>query len=303
MARSRGLQADRAGLAEADGGLAVRAGGDVDPGAGDARPGQGRGLTLLVVRDDRHGRGRTGAAGAGSPEPERGHRDRPAVVRRIGIGIAAVDEQEDLVAVLQLLRAEALRRRVVVEPERVVVGAGERVALAEHPLDGIRVAEAEPLAAPVAAGRDVERAAGARVAAALVRIVGFGALLVEEAVGRPDRRRLEHSVVRPLHADRHVGGRGGGRGRHGEAEETGQQAGESMELQGATPFHEGFGLVVGGRSPGSRAYLSRLPGPRTDQWPACTRARGFPGDSGGSAPDSHRLPCPPTLVRVILYGG
>ena len=36
---------------------------------------------------------------------------------------------------------------------------------------------------------------------------------------------------------------------------------------------------------------------------ACfSRAKGFPGDSGGSAPDSHRLPCPPTLVRVILYG-
>ena len=33
------------------------------------------------------------------------------------------------------------------------------------------------------------------------------------------------------------------------------------------------------------------------------QAVGFPGHSGGSAPDSHRLPCPPTLVRVILYVG
>src|SRR5688572_31863833 len=30
---------------------------------------------------------------------------------------------------------------------------------------------------------------------------------------------------------------------------------------------------------------------------------GFPGDSGGSAPDSHRLPCPPTLDGCMLYPG
>jgi hypothetical protein len=50
--------------------------------------------------------------------------------------------------------------------------------------------------------------------------------------------------------------------------------------------------MVGGRSPGSRAYPSHLPdgrrpisGSRSD-----ARSGGIPGHSGGSAPDSHRLP-------------
>ena len=43
--------------------------------------------------------------------------------------------------------------------------------------------------------------------------------------------------------------------------------------------------------------LRRLPGSRCET-SGCglgPRAVGFPGDSGGSAPDSHRLPCPPTV--------
>ena len=57
----------------------------------------------------------------------------------------------------------------------------------------------------------------------------------------------------------------------------------------ATPFHEGVGLVVGGRSPGFRDYRSRLPKRMLSGRLDAVR-RGFPGDSGGSAPDSHRLP-------------
>ena len=64
-------------------------------------------------------------------------------------------------------------------------------------------------------------------------------------------------------------------------------------------------LGVGGRSPGSRAYRPRLPGSRCDA-SGCgsgPRAVGFPGHSGGSAPDSHRLPCPPTWSERMLYPG
>jgi cob(I)alamin adenosyltransferase len=53
--------------------------------------------------------------------------------------------------------------------------------------------------------------------------------------------------------------------------------------------------TVGGRSPGSRARPSRaFPSRAAEQWPD---AMGVPGHSGGSAPDSHRLPEPPTLNR------
>ena len=41
-----------------------------------------------------------------------------------------------------------------------------------------------------------------------------------------------------------------------------------------------------------RAFPARV----AVQWLGSARAVGFPGHSGGSAPDSHRLPCPPTLV-------
>src|SRR5688572_17777301 len=55
------------------------------------------------------------------------------------------------------------------------------------------------------------------------------------------------------------------------------------------------GLLAPGPTP------PRLPGPFDGPVARSAHAAGFPGDSGGSAPDSHRLPCPPTLVRVILY--
>src|SRR5262249_12435516 len=42
--------------------------------------------------------------------------------------------------------------------------------------------------------------------------------------------------------------------------------------------------------PGLRAAPSRADA----QWPA---AASVPGDSGGTAPESHRLPCPPTFER------
>jgi hypothetical protein len=51
--------------------------------------------------------------------------------------------------------------------------------------------------------------------------------------------------------------------------------------------------VVGGRSPGSRAYPPRLPEPPKGRISGCTELRttgGIPGHSGGSAPDLHRLP-------------
>src|SRR5664280_239678 len=60
-----------------------------------------------------------------------------------------------------------------------------------------------------------------------------------------------------------------------------------------TPFHEGLWAWVGGRSPGSRAYPSTPSQPAAGgsvaahSWRA---AVGIPGHSGGSAPDSHRLP-------------
>jgi cob(I)alamin adenosyltransferase len=51
--------------------------------------------------------------------------------------------------------------------------------------------------------------------------------------------------------------------------------------------------TVGGRSPGSRDRPARaFPDRVAVQW---LSARGFPGHSGGSAPDLHRLPLPPTL--------
>src|SRR5437763_7102704 len=55
----------------------------------------------------------------------------------------------------------------------------------------------------------------------------------------------------------------------------------------ATPFHEGCWLVAGGWSPGLWAYLPRLPGGSS---PPVACAAGVPNHSGGSAPDSHRLP-------------
>src|SRR3954469_3994428 len=59
-----------------------------------------------------------------------------------------------------------------------------------------------------------------------------------------------------------------------------------------------YGPVGRRRSPGSRAYRFRaFPAASCGvQWlRACARAVGVPGHSGGSAPDSHRLPSPPTL--------
>ena len=51
--------------------------------------------------------------------------------------------------------------------------------------------------------------------------------------------------------------------------------------------------TVGGRSPGSRERPARaFPSRLAEQWPD---AMGIPGHSGGTAPDSHRLPEPPTL--------
>jgi len=52
------------------------------------------------------------------------------------------------------------------------------------------------------------------------------------------------------------------------------------------------GLSVVGRSPGSRAFPPRLPVSPSKQWLRVFHAlaAGIPGHSGGSAPDSHRLP-------------
>ena len=71
--------------------------------------------------------------------------------------------------------------------------------------------------------------------------------------------------------------------------------------QRSHPFPRGLmGLLAGGRSPGSRAYPvapSRAVG--EVQWlRPCGRVRtGFPGHSGGSAPDSHRLPFATDLMK------
>src|SRR5829696_9399612 len=56
---------------------------------------------------------------------------------------------------------------------------------------------------------------------------------------------------------------------------------------------------VGGRSPGSRA--DPLAPSRTARRSSGSETRGFPGHSGGSAPESHRLPEPPTLISGGCY--
>ncbi len=64
------------------------------------------------------------------------------------------------------------------------------------------------------------------------------------------------------------------------------------------PFPRGrIGLVVGGWSPGLRAYRPRLPGDFTSP---VAHAAGVPDHSGGSAPDSHRLPITTDLERGIV---
>jgi len=61
-----------------------------------------------------------------------------------------------------------------------------------------------------------------------------------------------------------------------------------------TPFHEGLWAWVGGRSPGSRAYpfapSQSAGGGSVASRRMARAAMGIPGHSGGSAPDSHRLP-------------
>src|SRR3954464_4164409 len=59
-----------------------------------------------------------------------------------------------------------------------------------------------------------------------------------------------------------------------------------------------YGPVGRRRSPGSRAYRVRAFPAASGGGPGAARgvrAVGVPGYSGGSAPDSHRLPSPPTL--------
>ena len=83
-----------------------------------------------------------------------------------------------------------------------------------------------------------------------------------------------------------------------------REAGETM-VHEATPFHEGVravrseaGLLASGPT------LPRLPGPPSAvQWLERdgARAGGVPGHSGGSAPDSHRLPSTTDPERAASY--
>ena len=129
-----------------------------------------------------------------------------------------------------------------------------------------------------------------------------GRLAREPANGRTSvrHRTLEQRARRPLDAQLDVTGaaEAGRREQHGERR--GRPRGRreiGASSGGATPFREGVsasgsegGLLASG--PTVRAFPARAAG----QWlrPSGPHAVGFPGNSGGSAPDSHRLPCPPT---------
>ena len=158
-----------------------------------------------------------------------------------------------------------------------------------------RLGEAE--AVPIAVGGRLDRA-GHGVAGALVA--------VRDRIGRGGDGRAGHErPVLALDPDRD--GRAGGRARRGSQGRERQREHRQRDRDGSAlsgrerrkslhlshPFPRGrIGLTAGGWSPGSRvATRPRLPG--TLGVPvACARARaaGFPGHSGGSAPDSHRLP-------------
>ena len=241
-----------------------------------------------------------------------------AVVGRAALAVA-VGEEQDLVA-----RAWARRRRSrrwpgrLFDPERPVgrararerepVDAGHEVALV-----GLRPAcPARLLRSPAGAPRRRCAASSCQPACrpsrsprrrtSVTRVVGTSVELgpstrtvtVTAAAAEPDEgAAATASAARQMSAQTTAIARAARR-----------TSGVNAMHDRPTPFHEGLcGRAVGAGLLASGPILPRLPGSRwraSGVRPNGTRAADFPGHSGGSAPESHRLPMPPTDDGAIV---